>query len=77
MYWLGFGHGVIVACFVGFVVVALTGTFCIRWIGRLAAANRARVRAAEAPFKQRPPVAPPTSAPGRRRPDWNGPQDDM
>lgn len=47
MYWLGFGHGVIAAFFVTFVAVACVGLFGMRFIARLAAANRARVQAAK------------------------------
>jgi hypothetical protein len=57
MYWLGFGHGVIFAFFVAFVTTALTGTFCVRWIGRLAAANRERARAQRPTMDSRPTPA--------------------
>jgi len=46
MYWLGFGHGVIAAGFVAFIGIACVGLFGARFIARLAAANRERVKSA-------------------------------
>lgn len=66
MYWLGFGHGVIAAFFVFFVVIALTGTLCVRMVARLAAANRERARAMAAPLQQRPPAPAAAAAPNMK-----------